>query len=945
MIVKEYFDEAVLRYIYDNYYTLFPRESEIKEERVENIFKKSGETNKDFDWNTFQYNSIKKILDKSKNGVIEIKYIQKDGEGRRYPEGNIGLCALSRTIRHSITNMYSIDIDIKNSSPSILYNILVKENEKLDEKDKINFKNLQYYIKNREEVIKMISEGKGMDRTEVKKLIVAIINNKYIPKEELETYPIYFIEFYWEIFHIRKKLIDIFKDLYDKVVKEKDNGDDLSEKEEDVKIKKTKNYLGSFMTKLLFNYEDQIIMCCVKVFKDRKIDIHGLQFDGFPFDIKEYNLELLEVCKEEVKKKMDFDIEFDFKKLNEIIEIEEDKLESYRFDVSFKQYVGNDLKKMSLEETMTKIGNDVMIKDYEIILKSCYNILQDINGTFYFMKKFMKNSKHERPDEELNILINTYKDNQTIQDKKLGENSLLKILKEVEKENKKKEKDLEKKDKEKEKYQKKNDFLREKEEQKKKKIEKDLEKVKEKSYEDLKFEFEKNNMLIGAYIVYVDSKDELIYLTYSAALTKYKEMIYFEYDDEKNKIIEKLFLEKWIKDPLKKKYERTDFYPNIKDCPSYIYNLFKGFNAEKYNPRLKDNILFKDESINEDEYENEELSEDELFKNIEFIVNHINLITDGHKDFLLKWLSWIIQNPSKKTEHAPLLRDQGSAIDAGGGTGKNLLLEFYGKKILGSRYFLVIASNKELYNSFNSLLEGKLFVLVEEANCTDNHTNPDSLKSYITRTTLCVNRKGIPQYVVDDHINYIFCTNNNNPLPIRMGDRRHSVFDSNPIMRGDIDYFNKLKSLFDDDHVTWCFYQYLKRYKTYNIQSEFFTNTPNTIAYKEIKELNAPIYFKWILNMVKNRSLENKPVAQLYEEYIEWIKKNHKSNEDKPMSLTAFGLLLNNEKVTKKTEEDVCIEIIGEKKHTKKCIILNWCIPSIVQSLKKNYFLEPDFEY
>lgn len=81
MIVKEYFDEAILRYIYDNYYTLFPRESKIKEERVESIFKKTGETKKDFDWNTFQYNSIKKILDKSKNGVIEIKYIQKDGEG------------------------------------------------------------------------------------------------------------------------------------------------------------------------------------------------------------------------------------------------------------------------------------------------------------------------------------------------------------------------------------------------------------------------------------------------------------------------------------------------------------------------------------------------------------------------------------------------------------------------------------------------------------------------------------------------------------------------------------------------------------------------------------------------------------------------------------------------------------------------------------------------
>ena len=40
----------------------------------------------------------------------------------------------------------------------------------------------------------------------------------------------------------------------------------------------------------------------------------------------------------------------------------------------------------------------------------------------------------------------------------------------------------------------------------------------------------------------------------------------------------------WLKDEKRLEYERMDFIPNVENCPSTVFNLFKGFKAEKYRP-------------------------------------------------------------------------------------------------------------------------------------------------------------------------------------------------------------------------------------------------------------------------------------------------------------------------------------------------------------------------
>ena len=122
----------------------------------------------------------------------------------------------------------------------------------------------------------------------------------------------------------------------------------------------------------------------------------------------------------------------------------------------------------------------------------------------------------------------------------------------------------------------------------------------------------------------------------------------------------------WLADENRRQYERIDFIPNIEDCPVEIYNLFKGFKAEKYRPEKA-------------------MTEDEILFNILPIKNHLDYLTTGNSDYILNWMANIIQTPHIKSEVAPLIRDEGGLIVEGGGTGKNLLFEWFGNENNGRR--------------------------------------------------------------------------------------------------------------------------------------------------------------------------------------------------------------------------------------------------------------------
>jgi len=449
-------------------------------------------------------------------------------------------------------------------------------------------------------------------------------------------------------------------------------------------------------------------------------------------------------------------------------------------------------------------------------------------------------------------------------------------------------------------------------------------KPQETQYDVMKREFEAKNFLVGAMLCCIHSDGEKEFMKMSEAKVKFGNKIIEEFDEANQKQKRRKFIDMWLEDEKRLQYERMDFFPNREACPSTIYNLFKGFNAEKYMP-------------------DEKMSKERIADLIKPILDHIGFITGGNSDYLLKWMANIIQTPHIKSEVAPLIRDMGGLLIEGGGTGKNTLFDWFGLEIIGEDYYVVVGDNKELYSNFNSLFEGKLLVFVEEASGKENHSNTDLLKSKITGKKMNVNKKMVAQYRANDYSRYVFTSNNRNPLPIRQGDRRFAVFDTDTCKRGDEKYFTDLYSELDRPEVKWAFFKYLSELNTYDSPIKFQREIPKTDAYRDVRLLNAPLYHKWLVYNVKRGYVEDKSTSDLYADYCAWITKNREGSSE-GITQTAFSLLLTNATEIQIDGEDANING-GDRLRRKTGMIFQWNIDGLVAGLKKLLLLKDDFVY
>lgn len=433
-------------------------------------------------------------------------------------------------------------------------------------------------------------------------------------------------------------------------------------------------------------------------------------------------------------------------------------------------------------------------------------------------------------------------------------------------------------------------------------------------YKEYKEIFEKEYFMLQGKMINIMKNDELYPLSIKECADKCKPLNWEEIVDGKKKKV--YFFDKWLEDKTRRGYERIDFLPNQNE--EGVYNLFTGFNAEKFRPEF-------------------EMTDNEISELIYPIIEHLNYLCEGDASYFLKWLANIIQNPEIKSEVAPLFRDMNTLFSEGGGLGKNLFFDWFGYEILGSKYYQVVGTNKDLFSDFNGLFEGKLLVLIEEADSKSNHQNIDTLKSKVTGKKINVNKKNINQYSVIDYTRYAFNSNNYNSIP---SNRRFFFYDCIKTKKGDYEYFKNLNKHLKKVNVKWAFYVYLKNLKTYRTPIGFENNRPKTKSYLNIKKINAPIHLKWIIDMAYNRSFVDGNVEDLYNIFINWVKeKKHDKDVDKCMTLTAFGIMLN-----KSIEVDKDCFNIGVKEK-KRIRTFNWNITEVIQALKKMDLINRFFDY
>lgn len=137
------------------------------------------------------------------------------------------------------------------------------------------------------------------------------------------------------------------------------------------------------------------------------------------------------------------------------------------------------------------------------------------------------------------------------------------------------------------------------------------------------------------------------------------------------------------------------------------------------------------------------------------------------QQILLSWMAAQIQYPGVKFQWSIVLQ----GVE---GNGKSFIWSALAAAI-GQRY-AHIPNSEDLANKFNSYIENKLLIGVEEIHMAGRREILDTLKPLITNNRVEVQSKGVDKRMIDNVANWFFLTNHRDAIIKTWNDRRYAIF-------------------------------------------------------------------------------------------------------------------------------------------------------------------------
>jgi hypothetical protein len=218
--------------------------------------------------------------------------------------------------------------------------------------------------------------------------------------------------------------------------------------------------------------------------------------------------------------------------------------------------------------------------------------------------------------------------------------------------------------------------------------------------------------------------------------------------------------------------------------PNYL-SLFQGYQYEN------NNILYNSSNHN-------------IIKPlVDYIFNIISNQNNELYNYILNWISFLLQNPGSKTE-------TGFIIIGEQGIGKNLFFTDVISVLFG-RYAIANENNiNNIIDRFNSSFENKISVICNELQSLDNakYFNNDCLKSLITDNTCTIESKFVNSRTIDNVANFIFVSNNYLPIKIENRDRRYVIFKTSDVCKNYFEYFDGMNKTFTTEFYNSRIYNF-----------------------------------------------------------------------------------------------------------------------------------------
>lgn len=254
-------------------------------------------------------------------------------------------------------------------------------------------------------------------------------------------------------------------------------------------------------------------------------------------------------------------------------------------------------------------------------------------------------------------------------------------------------------------------------------------------------------------------------------------------------------------------------------------------------------------------------------------------------EWLLKWMAFPLQNPGAKMQSAIIMHGPQ-------GTGKSTLFKtlarIYGYR--GNPYinYSIVLDQKALQSNFNPDWDDKLFVLAEEVvNSSEKWQLKNELKELVTGDTMRIEGKFLNAVHKKNRINMAFLSNEHQPLPLDIGDRRHHVIYT-PQKR-ERKFYQDLAQELKNGGVE-AFYHFLLNLDLTGFDED--SEPPMTEAKERLIAVSSPSEIRFITDWVLgDTGLPICPclASDFYTAYLRWCRQN---GETRPRpSNTFFGAL------------------------------------------------------
>ncbi len=256
--------------------------------------------------------------------------------GRVYPFRSLSLCSLRKPIRHSLAKNYYTDIDVTNCHPVIL--------KQLCEQNNIECPCLTEYVTNRDQYLAEIMTTYNVDRSSAKTLFLQLMyygSFESWADAELVDYKIRKPKFITKFTNELKVIGFDFQSSNPEIVKVVAG------------LEKT-NEMGSVMSIILQEYERRVLECVFTHLKEIKAIKNDavLCFDGIMIPTVSYKPELLESIHIAVQEKMNLNLEFVTKSMDDDLL---DQLPAEQINTNSFEYVSTEF-----ELTHAKIINKAL---------------------------------------------------------------------------------------------------------------------------------------------------------------------------------------------------------------------------------------------------------------------------------------------------------------------------------------------------------------------------------------------------------------------------------------------------------------------------------------------------------------------------------------------------------------------------------------------------------